>query len=153
MAGNLCRCGCYKQIFEAIETVAAGAIGDGGDVHGGGRPMSAGRVGQSPNRVGGIDRVTGAQQYLADIHAADALHAKLVTVPCARARIISVDGSRALRLAGVHLVLTADDLPVPVPRFGPQNADRPVLATGETNTTAIRWPSSSPKRGSLRRRP
>lgn len=25
MAGNLCRCACYEQIFEAIETVAAGA--------------------------------------------------------------------------------------------------------------------------------
>jgi carbon-monoxide dehydrogenase small subunit len=24
MAGNLCRCGCYEQIFEAIETTAAG---------------------------------------------------------------------------------------------------------------------------------
>ena len=26
MAGNLCRCGCYEQIFEAIEGVAEGAV-------------------------------------------------------------------------------------------------------------------------------
>jgi carbon-monoxide dehydrogenase small subunit len=26
MAGNLCRCACYEQIFEAIESVAAGAV-------------------------------------------------------------------------------------------------------------------------------
>ena len=91
-----------------------------------------GRVGDSPNRVGGIDRVTGAQQYLADLHPADALHAKLVTVDCAHARIRGVDKAPALALPGVRLVLTADDLPQPVPRFGPQREDRPVLATGET---------------------
>jgi CO/xanthine dehydrogenase Mo-binding subunit len=90
------------------------------------------RVGGSPNRVGGIGRVTGAQQYLADLQVADVLHAKLVTVPCAHARIRSVDAAPALGLPGVRLVLTADDLPKPMPRFGPQNADRPVLATGET---------------------
>ena len=29
LAGNLCRCGCYEQIFEAVEAVAAGATGPG----------------------------------------------------------------------------------------------------------------------------
>ncbi|MFN8631425.1 MAG: xanthine dehydrogenase family protein molybdopterin-binding subunit [Chloroflexota bacterium] len=91
-----------------------------------------GRIGQSPHRVGGIGRVTGAQRYLADLPAADALHAKLVTVPCAHARIRGVDASAAMAVPGVRLVMTADDLPQPVPRFGPQNVDRPVLATGET---------------------
>ena len=90
------------------------------------------RIGGSPNRVGGIERVTGAQQYLADLPTADVLHAKLVTLDCARARIISVDASAALALPGVRLVMTADDLPQPVPRFGPQFQDRPVLAVGET---------------------
>jgi CO/xanthine dehydrogenase Mo-binding subunit len=91
-----------------------------------------GRIGGSPNRVGGIGRVTGAQQYLADLRVADALHAKLVTLDCARARILGIDTAPALAIPGVRLVLTAADLPQPVPRFGPQNADRPVLATGET---------------------
>jgi CO/xanthine dehydrogenase Mo-binding subunit len=89
-------------------------------------------VGDSPNRVGGIGRVTGAQPYLADLRVADTLEARLVTVPCARARILGVDASAALAMPGVHLVLTADDLPSPMPRFGPQYVDRPVLATGET---------------------
>jgi CO/xanthine dehydrogenase Mo-binding subunit len=93
---------------------------------------AAGRVGTSPNRVGGIGRVTGGQAYLADIHVPDALHAALVTLDCARARIIAVDPGAALALPGVHLVMTADDLPQPVPRFGPQREDRPVLAVGET---------------------
>jgi CO/xanthine dehydrogenase Mo-binding subunit len=90
------------------------------------------RIGGSPARVGGVGRVTGAQQYVADLRVADVLHAKLVTLDCARGRIISVDATAALALPGVHLVMTADDLPQPVPRFGPQYEDRPVLAVGET---------------------
>jgi len=91
-----------------------------------------GSPGASPPRVGGRDRVTGRQAYVADIHLEDALHVKLVTVDCARARIGRIDASGALAVPGVRLVMTADDLPQPVPRFGPQLRDRPVLATGET---------------------
>jgi len=94
--------------------------------------MTAARIGTSPRRVGGDARVTGHQQYVADIHLADELHAKLVTVPVARARILSIDTTAALAVPGVHLVMTAADLPQPVPRFGPQFEDRPVIATGET---------------------
>ena len=90
------------------------------------------RVGASPHRLGGVGRVTGHQRYLADIHLADELHARLVTVDAARARIISIDTSAAERVPGVHAVVTAADLPRPIPRFGPQFKDRPVLAVGET---------------------
>lgn len=90
-----------------------------------------GRVGASPNRVGGIDRVTGGQAYVADIHLPDELHARLVTIPAARARIVAIDVTAALAVPGVRLVMTAADLPQPVPRFGPQYRDRPVLAAGE----------------------
>ena len=69
---------------------------------------------------------------MADIHLPDELHAKLVTVPVARARIVAIDASDALAVPGVHLVMTAADLPQPMPRFGPQVEDRPVLAIGET---------------------
>jgi CO/xanthine dehydrogenase Mo-binding subunit len=93
--------------------------------------MSA-RVGASPQRVGGYGRVTGLQEYVADIRLPDVLHAKLVTIDCARARIASIDTSAAEQVPGVRLVMTAADLPQPVPRFGPQFQDRPVLADGET---------------------
>jgi CO/xanthine dehydrogenase Mo-binding subunit len=92
---------------------------------------SNGAVGSSPNRSGGRDRVTGAQQYVADIHLADELHAKLVTIEEARARIISIDTTNAGQVPGVRLVLTPEDLPHPMPRFGPQYQDRPILADGE----------------------
>jgi len=89
-------------------------------------------IGASPERVGGLARVTGRQAYVADIHLDDVLHARLVGLPCARARIVSVDASAALAVPGVRLVLTTGDLPQPMPRFGPQFQDRPVLAVDET---------------------
>ena len=94
--------------------------------------MSATRIGTSPNRVGGVGRVTGRNEYVADIHLPGVLEARLVTLDCARARIVSIDTSAALAVPGVHLVMTAADLPQPVPRFGPQFEDRPVIAVGET---------------------
>ncbi len=90
-------------------------------------------VGTSPARVGGLDRVTGRQAYVADIHRDDVLHVKLVSLDCARARIVAVDTSAALAVPGVRLAITAANLPQPVPRFGPQFQDRPVLAVDETH--------------------
>jgi len=95
--------------------------------------MTIEAIGTSYARTGGLERVTGAQQYLADIKVNDVLQVKLVTVPCARARIISIDTSAAAALPGVRLVVTADDLPQPVPRFGPHAEDRPVIAVGRVN--------------------
>jgi CO/xanthine dehydrogenase Mo-binding subunit len=94
--------------------------------------VEAGTVGAPARRLGGPERVTGAQKFLADLRLDDMLHVKLVTVDCARARIDGIDVSAALAVPGVVDVITADDLPQPVPRFGPVFADRPVLATGET---------------------
>ncbi len=89
-------------------------------------------VGASAQRVGGYGRVTGLQQYLADIRLPDVLHVKLVTLDCARAKIRSIDTTAAKQVPGVRLVMTAADLPQPVPRFGPQFQDRPILADRET---------------------
>ena len=105
---------------------------DRATVRAGHAEASAGRVGDSPRRVGGPDRVTGLQRYVADFHLPDELHAGLVTVPVARARIVAIDASAAERLPGVRFVMTAADLPQPMPRFGPQFQDRPVIATRET---------------------
>jgi CO/xanthine dehydrogenase Mo-binding subunit len=90
-------------------------------------------IGESPDRVGGLDRVTGAQAYVADLPLEGALHVKLVTLDVARARILSIDTAAALAVPGVRLVMTAADLPHPMRRFGPQFRDRPVLAEGETH--------------------
>ena len=113
------------------EARGAPDVHDGSGRAGDGTGNGAG-IGASPNRVGGTERVTGGQSYVADIPIADVLHVKLVTVPVPRARIGAIDTSAALEVSGVRLVTTAADLPDPMPRFGPQFRDRPVLAVGET---------------------
>ena len=89
-------------------------------------------VGEPAARVGGRARVTGEQQYVADLPHDDVLHVKLVTLDVARARIGRIDTAAALKIPGVRLVTTPADLPDPMPRFGPQRRDRPILGTGET---------------------
>ena len=92
--------------------------------------MSA--IGDPAPRGGGRGRVTGEQLYVADIHVPNELHVKLVTLPCARGRIGAIDGTAALKVPGAIAVFSAADLPQPMPRFGPQFSDRPVIATDET---------------------
>ncbi len=151
LSGNLCRCGGYNRIVEAVRAVAnAGGLGkdararkfagaDAGD--GPHRLDHAPRrdrqnveawVGAKARRLGGRERVSGIQQFLADIPLEGMLHVKLVTLDAARARIVSIDTAEARTLPGVVDIITADDLPAPVPRFGPVYKDRPVLAVGET---------------------
>ena len=89
-------------------------------------------IGRSHHRIGGRQRVTGTQRYAADLVFDNVLHVKLVHLPCARAAINEIDCADALQVPGVACVFTANDLPQPVPRFGPAFADRPILATGET---------------------
>ena len=89
-------------------------------------------IGSSLPRLGAIERVTGAQQYAADVRLDNTLHVKLVSVGCAHARIVAVHKDEALGVPGVRGVFTAHDLPQPVPRYGPVFADRPMLAVGET---------------------
>ena len=55
--------------------------------------MSAASVGAAVARVGGRERVNGAQQFLGDIRLENMLHVKLVTIDVACARIDSIDTS------------------------------------------------------------
>ena len=98
------------------------------DVHPVLRPDA--QVGQPVLRYGGADRVSGTQQFVADLPFPGAAHVALVQVPVASAAIIDIDTSRARAMNGVLDVVTAADLPQPVPRFGISHQDRPVLADG-----------------------
>ncbi|HYT11660.1 MAG TPA: xanthine dehydrogenase family protein molybdopterin-binding subunit [Candidatus Nitrosopolaris sp.] len=94
--------------------------------------MTAEPVGAGVRRAGGRARVTGDQQFIADIRLDQMLHVKLVHLDCGHARIVSIDTSAALAAGGVVGVFTAADMPGPMPRFGPVHEDKPVLAIGET---------------------
>jgi len=68
-------------------------------------------IGTSPLRHDGVDKVTGRAQYGADIRLPGMLYGAVLRSPHAHARIVSIDASRAEKLAGVHAVVTAKDLP------------------------------------------
>jgi CO/xanthine dehydrogenase Mo-binding subunit len=93
--------------------------------------MSEMPTGNSVTRIGGIDRVTGAQRFTADVGAEDLLHIALVHLDCGRAAIEHIDTTRAEEVDGVVRIFTAGDFPDPIPRFGPRFPDRPVIASGE----------------------
>ena len=89
-------------------------------------------IGHSIPRIGARERVTGAQKYTADLPFPGALHVQLVHLDAARLAIRKIRRDYAARVPGVVAIFTADDLPQPMPRFGPAVADRPLLAEGET---------------------
>ena len=94
---------------------------------------SSARVGQPVLRYGGADRTSGAQRFVADLSFPGAAQVALVSIPVGRAEILGVDGSEARRVPGVVDVVTAAELPSPMPRFGTSHQDRPVLAAGRVN--------------------
>jgi len=92
------------------------------------RRLELGRVGDAVARHDGIPKVTGEFAYSSDLHAAGMLWGKTVRSPHAHARILAIDTSEALRLPGVHAVLTHEDVPGQK-TYGLEFADQPVLAS------------------------
>jgi CO/xanthine dehydrogenase Mo-binding subunit len=83
------------------------------------------RVGESVPRVDDGARLTGAAVYTSDMVLPRMLYAKVKQSPHARARILSIDTSKAKSLSGVHAVLTGDELDY---RVGLYVVDKPILA-------------------------
>src|SRR5687767_10555105 len=69
-------------------------------------------IGQPAKRIDGERKVTGVEQFTADLRIPGMLYARPVTSPYAHARVRSIDKEAALALPGVVAVLTADDLPI-----------------------------------------
>jgi CO/xanthine dehydrogenase Mo-binding subunit len=72
------------------------------------RPLKV--VGTRPLRPDGVDKVTGRAKFGADIHVPNMLIGKVMRSPNARARIKSIDTSKARALPGVKAVITSADL-------------------------------------------
>lgn len=66
-------------------------------------------VGKDVPRADALPKVTGAAQYVADIHMPGMLHAAVLRSPHAHAKIISIDTSAALSMPGVKAVVTGED--------------------------------------------
>jgi CO/xanthine dehydrogenase Mo-binding subunit len=91
------------------------------------RKLELGRVGEAVKRVDGIPKVTGEFAYSSDLFAAGMLWGHTLRSPHAHAAIVSIDISKAVAMAGVHAVLTHEDVPGDK-RYGLEFTDQPVLA-------------------------
>ncbi len=91
------------------------------------RTLEVGRATPRTRRADSVPKVTGEFAYASDLQAAGMLWGHTVRSPHAHARIVSVDVSQARALAGVHAVLTHEDVPG-AKTYGLEFADQPVLA-------------------------
>jgi xanthine dehydrogenase D subunit len=89
-----------------------------------------GGVGDSLLRPDGTLKVTGEFAYSSDLWMDGMLHGATLRSPHPRARILGVDITEALKLPGVHAVLTHEDVPGEK-RYGLDRQDQPVLAVDE----------------------
>ena len=89
--------------------------------------LPLGRIGDATARHDATPKVTGEFAYSSDLHAAGMLWGVTVRSPHAHARIVALDTSAALAIAGVHAVLTHADVPGRK-TYGLEFADQPVLA-------------------------
>ena len=88
--------------------------------------MKTKAIGRILHRVESESKVTGSCVYSADVMRPDALWAGFLRSPFAHARIVTIDPSRAQRLAGVKAVITGKDVS---PRLeGVSLLDKSVLA-------------------------
>src|SRR5499426_1629921 len=83
-------------------------------------------VGQPIARVDGIEKVSGASRYSADVSLPGIIWGKALRSPLPHARIVRIETSRARALPGVLAVLTARDLPDIL--VGRRMFDMPLLA-------------------------
>jgi putative selenate reductase molybdopterin-binding subunit len=100
LKGNLCRCTGYRAIEDAVNGVCA--IEDA-------KPGQA--VGTSVGAPAAAGVVTGTVEFTMDTHMEGMLHLKVLHSPHAHARIVAIDTSAAMEVAGVQRVYTWEDVP------------------------------------------
>ncbi|MGD2152922.1 MAG: xanthine dehydrogenase family protein molybdopterin-binding subunit [Gemmatimonadales bacterium] len=69
-------------------------------------------IGRRLRRADGLAKSSGRAVFTDDITLPGMLHAKILRSPHPHARILGIDVSKALRLDGVHAIVTGSDMPV-----------------------------------------
>jgi CO/xanthine dehydrogenase Mo-binding subunit len=91
------------------------------------RQLQVGKVGELVPRVDAPPKVKGEFAYASDLIVPGMLWGHTLRSPHAHARIRSIDITEAVTMAGVHAVLTHDDVPG-LKTYGLEFSDQPVLA-------------------------
>jgi CO/xanthine dehydrogenase Mo-binding subunit len=88
------------------------------------------QVGRSVRRLEGRAKVTGQAEYVHNLRLPGMLHGRIVRSTVAHGRIRKLDVSEARKVAGVHAVVTSEDVRkiIPHPYYGPAFHDQPILA-------------------------
>lgn len=85
-------------------------------------------IGKSVPRADGFSKVTGSAKYVGDMYLPNMLYGSVLRSVAPHARIKKIDVSAALKVPGVHTVLTHEDLNDIDPYWGHALKDRPILA-------------------------
>jgi CO/xanthine dehydrogenase Mo-binding subunit len=88
------------------------------------------QVGRSIPRLEARAKVTGRAEYMHGLRLPGMLHGKIVRSTVPHGRITRIDTGAARALAGVHRVVTGEDIRalIPEPYYGPAFHDQPILA-------------------------
>src|SRR5579872_3136882 len=84
-------------------------------------------IGSPVERVEDLRFLRGRGRYVADLVSPGQWHAAIVRSPVAHGRLRAIDTGVARSMPGVHAVITADDLPRPVPKI-PFRRPSPAIA-------------------------
>jgi len=95
--------------------------------------MPAGQIGRAVPRLEGRAKVTGRAEYIHNLRLPGMLFGKIFRSALPHARIKRLDFGPAQAVAGVHRVVTIDDIRsvIPNPYYGPAFHDQPILADGK----------------------
>lgn len=104
---NICRCTGYAKIEEAI-LLAAKMLRENLEVP---ELKQTGKVGERVCRVDAVPKALGQAKYADDYKFEGMLYGKNVFSKYARAKVLSIDTSKALEMPGVVAVFAAKDIP------------------------------------------
>ena len=113
MTGNICHCSNYNRYVQATLAAAAGTAGNPKiamiDNAAGQNVQPLKTLGRATTRIDARQRVTGKATYTSDVSVPGMLYARVLRSPHPHARIIKIDASKALAMAGVKAVVSHEN--------------------------------------------